>query len=341
MGRGEALWYSRGQVRISRTDDMSIEHEPQTATQYDPQRAATGDTGGETDPAIWRHWLRAQLPWLIIGLLALAIGVALFWNRVFIVIHAGEAGVLWHRFGGTRIDRVYSEGLHIISPLDQMFHYEVRKQVTLHELDVLSAEGLSLHLELAIRFLPEYELLGMLHERIGPDYLTRVVVPQTESVLRKALGRVTAVQIYTNEDGLLTRALLKAMEEVGRNFVVVEDVIIRRIRLPDKVQEAIEDKLTQQQLYASYAFRRQTAILEANRKRIEGAGIRDYQAIVAETLTDRLLEHQGIVATRMVAESANEKTVVVGVGAGEIGLPIILGDFDRPLPGPPQGRELP
>ncbi|WP_295884369.1 prohibitin family protein [uncultured Thiohalocapsa sp.] len=272
-----------------------------------------------------RRWLGARMPFVSIALQVLLLLVILFADRIFIRIKAGEAGVHWNRFTGTQVDKVYGEGLHIISPLDTMTHYEVRKQVARHSLEVLSNEGLTLTLDLAIRYQPEYALLGMLHERVGPEYLTRVVVPQTESVLRKHLGNASAEAIYTNQDGLLTRAMLAAMEEIGRNFVAVEDIIIRRIQLPDSVRVAIEDKITQQQLLLSYAFRQRTAEREAERKRIEAGGIADYQRIVNETLSEDLLDYQGIRATRELAASANGKTVVIGA-RGDLALPIFLND---------------
>lgn len=277
----------------------------------------------------FRRWLRARLPFITVFVLIIALLIVFFWERVFIVIKSGEAGVLWNRFTGTQVDRVYGEGLKIISPLDRMNIYEVRKQVVKHELAVLSVDGLKLELHLAIRFRPEIDLLGMMHERIGPDYLTRVVLPQTESVLRKQLGNATAEQIYTNANGLLTRAMIKAMEEIGRNYVEVEDIIIRRIQLPETVRKAIEDKLVQQELLASYEYRGQTAIKEAERKRIEAAGIRDYHEIVDSTLSDRLLHYQGITATMDVAESENDKTVVIGVGKRSP--PIVLGTIPMPV----------
>ncbi len=294
----------------------------------DPGPAAAACAPGEpplsAGPA-GRRWsrLRQQLPFFAIGIQLVALIVVLLWHRIFVVIHSGEAGVLWNRFAGTQIGRVYGEGLHLISPLDRRSVYEVRKQLAIHQLDVLSVEGLRLELDLAIRYRPARDLLGMLQERIGPDYLTRVVIPQTESVLRKELGNATAMQIYTDENGLLTRAMVKATEEVGRNFVELEDIIIRRIQLPETVRTAIEQKLVQQQVLNSYRFRIQTAEQEAERRRIEAAGIRDYQQIVGETLTDRLPTHQGITATREIAGSNNAKTVVIGVG--EVSLPIILG----------------
>lgn len=272
-----------------------------------------------------RHRLRRSLPFIGIGVQLLLLVVVLFWQRIFILVQAGEAGVLWNRFSGTQIDRVRGEGLHIISPLDYMTIYEVRKQVIEHSLAVLSLEGMRLQLDLAIRFRPERDLLGKLQQRIGPDYLTRVVVPQTESVLRKELGNATAEQIYTNENGLLTRAMLQAMDEIGRNFVEVEDIIIRRIQLPATVQRAIEDKLVQQQILESYVFRRDIAVQEAERRRIEATGVRDYQAIVDETLSERLLAHQGIRATQEVATSDNPKMVVIGAGQ-DLAVPIFLGN---------------
>lgn len=253
----------------------------------------------------------------------LLLAVVYLADYIFIIIRSGEAGVFYNRFTGTQVDRVYGEGLHILNPLNTMFIYETRKQVTNHEFDVLSVRGLPLHLSLVIRYRPEYDLLAVLHQRVGPDYLTRVVIPQTESVMRKELGNYTAEQIYTNADGLLTRAILAAMEEVGRNFVEVEDIIIREIRLPEKVRLAIESKLHQEELLKSYEFRTQTAAKEAERKRIQAAGVRDYQKIVDETLSDRLLAHQGIQATQEMAESDNPKVVVIG--AGKEGVPIILG----------------
>ncbi len=272
-----------------------------------------------------RRWLAPRMPFVSIALQLLLLAVILFADRIFIRIQAGEAGVHWNRFTGTQVAKVYGEGLHVISPLDQMTRYEVRKQVALHRLDVLSNEGLTLTLDLAIRYQPEYDLLGMLHERVGPEYLTRVVVPQTESVLRKALGNATAEAIYTNEGGLLTRAMLAAMAEIGRNFVAVEDIIIRSIELPESIRIAIEDKITQQQLLQSYVFRQGTAEREAERKRIEAGGVADYQRIVDESLSDALLDYQGIRATQELAASGNGKTVVIGAG-GDLALPIFMHD---------------
>ena len=269
------------------------------------------------------HWPRPGLSLLIIaGVVSLLLAL-LFWKHIFISVPPGETGVLFRLFTGTDVTRVYGEGLLIIAPWNRMFRYETRSQVVMHEFDVLSAGGLPLHLELVIRFQPERDQLPLLHQRIGPDYPQRVVVPQSESVLRRELSRYTPEQIYTNEGGLLADAVRRARDEVGRNFVVADEILIRTIALPPPIKAAIEDKLAQEQLAQSYAFRLQTATAEATRKRAEARGVRDYQATVDSTLTAQLLHHEGIAATRDLATSANAKVIILGGKQG--GLPLVPG----------------
>ena len=70
-------------------------------------------------------------------------------------------------------------------------------------------------------------------------------------------------------------------------------------------------------------FRLQKETQEAQRKRIEAAGVRDFQQIVAQGITPSLLEWKGIEATENLAKSPNSKVVVIGNHKN--GLPLILG----------------
>ena len=272
--------------------------------------------------AQFKQWFRRKSSLLIVLSLISALLVTLLWPRIVITVNSGEAGVIFRRFSGVEIDKIYAEGLHILNPLNTLYIYEVRKRVAFHEFDVISNKGLTVHLSLAIRYRPEYEMLGILHQRIGPDYLQRVILPQIESVMRKELGSYTAEQIYTNESGLLTKAILSATEEVGRNYVEVEVIIIRSITLPPEIVSAIENKLKQEEFMKSYEFRMQTAKKEAERLKIEAEGIKNYHEIVNLSLTESILRHKGIDATEKLATSSNAKVVVIG--SGKDGLPIIL-----------------
>lgn len=287
----------------------------------------------------FREWLRRKLPLVVVLLLVTMLIVVFFWQRIVITIQPGEAGILFRRFSGTEIDKVYDEGLGIFSPLDTLYIYEVRNQLALHDLKVISNKGLTVNLSLAIRYRPEYDLLGILHQQIGPDYLQRVIIPQIESVMRKRLGQYSAEQIYTNEAGLLTNAILIALDEVGRNYVQVEDIIIRAIDLPEDMVIAIEDKLKQEEFMKSYEFRMKTAKKEAERLKIEATGLRDYHSTINQALTEKTLRLKGIEATESLAKSNNSKVVIIG--SGKDGLPIILNTDTAITPTPANTKEPP
>lgn len=290
--------------------------------QQSPRDLAAGSS--DKDRSSWRHRPIYKISVILVPFLILIVVVAtLLWPHIFVSIAAGQSGVVYRFFTGTRTDYVYPPGLHIIPPWDTMNYYEIRNQVVLHSFYVLSVRGLKVELDLAIRYRPKIDQLGLLHQRIGPNYAKRVVVPQVESVLRRELGVQTAENIYTNEGGLLNEAIELARQEVGRNYVDAEDIIIRSVRLPKLVKEAIEEKLAQRELLKSYAFRLKTAEQEAERLRDEGRGIRDYQARVDSTLSDRLLQHTGIRITRELASSPNASVVLIG--SGKDGLPMIPG----------------
>ena len=113
-------------------------------------------------------------------------------------------------------------------------------------------------------------------------------------------------------------------DKLAENYVQLNDVLIRNITLPTTLEQAIERKLQQEQESLEYEFRLEKAQKEADRLRIEAAGIRDFEEIISKGLSEKLLKWKGIEATKEIAKSNNTKIVVVG--GGDDGLPLILGN---------------
>jgi len=272
----------------------------------------------------FKSWTRENAPFIVVLFLLFCLLVTVLWQRIFILVRPGEAGVIYQTLtSGTVTDHVYAEGLHIVLPINHMHIYNARVQIIFHDFDVLTNSGLPIKLQVAVRFEPIYELIGLLHQRVGPDYPDKIILPQIESVLRRNIGRYSPEDIYTNRDGVLSNIITLALEEVGRKYVEVDDIIIRSVELPESVRKSIEQKLVYEQEALAYEFRLQAEEKEADRKVVEAGGIEKYQRIITPTLTDKLITWQGIQATLELAESNNAKIVVIG--SGENGLPIILG----------------
>lgn len=272
--------------------------------------------------AAWIHarWPRWKVP-ILLGLFVLVY----FAPRLIVFVNAGQAAVEFRRFaGGTRIDRVYGEGVYFIPPWDSMSVYDVRIQEREHTAELLTANGLKLTFQLSIRFRPSGDnSLALLHQQVGPKYVETIVIPEVVSSLRTHVGTFTAEEVYTTKRAILDLVFNQAIENLAERYVTLDRVIIRSIQLPDAVERAVEAKIEQRHIAESYEYRIRQAQQEAVRKQVEAEGIRAYNETVADSLTDEILKLRGIEATKELATSANAKVIVVG--NGDSGLPVILG----------------
>lgn len=267
---------------------------------------------------------RRQAPYLMVLACLAGLFVVFFFDRVVISVHPGELGVLWRRLGGgTQLDTVYREGVHLILPFNEMAIYNVRKQQYTDTIDVLTVDGLSVRVRYSTRYSLDKDTLPLLHQRVGPDYVNVVVRPEVRSVMRAVFGQYKPEEIYTTQKAIQERVSVLSKTHVAARFVALDDVPIESIILPQRISEAIEAKMAQQQLEGEYVYRLSIASKEAERKRIESLGIQRYNDTVRTGLNPLLLQWYGIQATQDLAKSPNAKVVVVG--GGKTGLPLILG----------------
>lgn len=269
--------------------------------------------------------IEENLPSIIITVFVLLFILILFWNRIFITVHAGEGGVLYKRFsGGTVVDKLYGEGLHLIYPWNIMAVYNLRVQTQLHELNVLTREGLKFNIKMAIRFHPDRDMVGVLHKYVGEDYFNTVVLPEIEATVRSYVVDEDLTNIYATlaNKSTFQEAVNEAIGRVARKFVTVDEVMITDILLPEQIDGAIQEKLTQQQLAFAYDFRIIREEKEAERKRVEAEGVSRYNSIVNASLNGNVLLWKGIEATKDIAKSDNSKVILIGPDRNS--LPIIL-----------------
>jgi regulator of protease activity HflC (stomatin/prohibitin superfamily) len=112
---------------------------------------------------------------------------------------------------------------------------------------------------------------------------------------------------------------------LNRPLILLQDFLISRIVIPDRLSAAIEAKLVQSQVAASYQYRLDAERLESDRKFIEAEGIRRFQEVISQSLTPAYLTFLGVQATESLAKSNNAKTLIIG---GKNGLPVILNTGD-------------
>jgi len=271
-----------------------------------------------------KDFLRRHATYAILFLFLLSFVVILLFNHIVISIHPGELGVLWRRLGGgTQLDTVYREGMHLILPINKMYIYNVRRQQFTDTIDVLTVDGLTVKVRYSVRHYLNKDTLPLLHQRVGPDYVDVVVRSEARSVMRMVFGQYKPEEIYTSQKAIQERISVLTKAHLEARFVALDSVPIETITLPAKISDAIEAKLAQQQIDEEYVFRLSIATKEAQRRQIEANGIAVSNDALSRSLTPPVLTWEGIQATRELAKSANAKVVVIGPGKN--GLPLILG----------------
>jgi len=105
--------------------------------------------------------------------------------------------------------------------------------------------------------------------------------------------------------------------------LMLEQLLIRNIDLPNSVKQTIESKINAEQESQKMQFVLTKEKQEAERKRVEAQGIADYQKILSTGLSDKQLQYEQIKAQRELAASPNAKIVIMG-GRGNV--PLILNE---------------
>jgi regulator of protease activity HflC (stomatin/prohibitin superfamily) len=249
------------------------------------------------------------------------IGVVLLFSCVT-KVQTGHVGVLT-LFGRVTPD-VLPEGIHLINPLKANNEMSIQTQTIKESASVPSSEGLVMNLDTSLIYHLDPTRAADVYQKIGSDYEAVVVEPTLRAAIREATASHTANALYTGEREMVAKQISDQLTtELNKRGLLVENVLLRDIQLPQTLKASIEAKQQAEQEALAMNFRLQKEKQEAERKRIEAAGIRDFQQIVAQGISPQLLEWKGIEATELLAKSPNSKVVVIGNSKN--GLPLILG----------------
>jgi regulator of protease activity HflC (stomatin/prohibitin superfamily) len=268
----------------------------------------------------------------VIRSIALAIILIGVFSKCIVQINAGQIGVK-SLFGKVQND-VLSSGLHFVNPLVDVERLDIKTQnytmSGIHDegqksgddaIRVLTSDGLEVTIDLTVL----YKLLPSEAPRLvretGVDYTDKIVRPLTRTKIRDNSVYYEAVSLYSNKRDEFQQRIFKSIDEdFKKRGLILEQLLVRNITLPQSVKTTIEQKINAEQDAQKMQFVLLKEKQEAERKRVEAQGIADYQRIINIGLTDQQLQYEQIKAYLELAKSPNSKVIVMGKGNA----PIIL-----------------
>jgi len=254
---------------------------------------------------------------LVVQWATLALGLVVLLGSMAVIIPPGQAGVVV-LFGTVR-EQVLPAGLHFINPFSQVVEMEVRtRNYTMSgiadegqkkgddSIPVITSDGLTVKLDATVFYHLDQDRCAKIYEKIGNDVEGQILRSQIRTSLRDAAAGLTATELYTTRRmGFVenvTKTLTTAFKERG---IVMEQVLLRNVLLPDQITKAINDKIAADQDAQKMAFVLQKEKQEAELKRIEAEGQAKAQQIVSQSLTPQIIEYQRIQALRDIGAKGN------------------------------------
>jgi regulator of protease activity HflC (stomatin/prohibitin superfamily) len=178
-------------------------------------------------------------------------------------------------------------------------------------LEMPSKEGLNVAAEVSILYRAKTENIRQILETSGVRYEEDVIIPVFRSAAADVSARYMAKDMHSGiRTGIEQAIREKMMETLTDRGFVVENVLLKSIRLPADLARAIEEKLEAEQRSEQMRFVLDREKQEAERRTIEAQGIRDSWAIIAQGLTPAIISYQSIEAFRELARSPNAKVIV-------------------------------
>ena len=252
----------------------------------------------------------------ILGFIFILLGIL---TACVIQIDAGQVGVK-KLFGSIQPD-VLTSGLHFINPLLDIQKLDVKTQnytmSGIHDegdkvgddaIRVLTSDGLEVTIDLTVLYRVVSGDAPKLLRETGDDYRDKIVRPITRTKIRDNAVYYQAVDLFGNKREEFQQRIYRSIEDdFKKRGLMLEQLLVRNITLPNSVKASIESKINAEQDAKKMEFVLQKEKQEAERKRVEAQGIADYQRIINTGLTDQQLQYEQIKAMKEIALSANAK----------------------------------
>ena len=252
-----------------------------------------------------------------------AVVIVLMLTSTITIVKAGHVGVV-DVFGRVSTTTLKS-GIQLVNPLARVIQMSVQTLEIKETMEVPSKEGLTIRIDVSVLYHLDPEKASEVYRTVGEDFVGVILEPQFRSITRGVTAGYEAKALYTSEREAVAKLILDDLKQlVGPRGIIVEATPMRQLTLPAKITAAIEDKLSADQESQRMTFVLTKEKQEAERKRIEAQGVADFQRIVTDGISDKLLQWKGIEATQDLAKSQNSKIVIIGNSKN--GLPLVLGD---------------
>jgi regulator of protease activity HflC (stomatin/prohibitin superfamily) len=223
-------------------------------------RRGTGvETGSEESTGLTPNQPFGPVRWGLARQLTVSAVLPLLLALSIVVIPDGSAGVRISQIWGARPGTLYP-GVHIVAPLiDSVVLYDTREQVYTTSateapksgaevLTVQAREGLNIGLAVSVRYRLDPQRLSYIHANLPQPIGDEVVAPTVATIYRQLAPNYITREIFaTKREELRTSAATAISTRLGSDGIIVREVLLRDLKLPEEYAQGLEGLLLKEQ----------------------------------------------------------------------------------------------
>ncbi len=193
-------------------------------------------------------------------------------------------------------------------------------------------EGLEVKVDLTVLYHIKPEAAPAIYTNVGVDYGKKIVVNNFMAIVREYTMQYTAIELLNERETIEKNIEQELKAAISTYGIVLDDVLVKDIDMPEDVLQAIENKAKAEQLAKQKTLELQTKreqedfdietkekelkfLLEKQRNdslvmQIDANAIKNYQNTINPSLTDKILKFKSIEITKELMKSPNAKIII-------------------------------
>jgi regulator of protease activity HflC (stomatin/prohibitin superfamily) len=214
----------------------------------------------------------------------------IFWFMLGVVdIKPGEVGVEVDKFAGKVVDTPLGVGYHFFNRFTTdivVYHVAARpfpqdvmksENESAYTLELKTNDGQNIRVDLTVIYALKGNEVPKLHQAIGMNYESQIILPQIRSEARIAIGSFTAEELYTGKvRDTIQKSIGERLQESLSKYpaIQIQDALIRHFEFSPDFERAIEQKKLAAQQVEINKNRALAQEEEAKREEAESRGLK-------------------------------------------------------------------
>jgi len=206
------------------------------------------------------------------------------------IIDDGEVGV--RKTLGDYNDYELGTGIALSVPfISDVYTVNTKIMKIDEDLEVPSSEGLSILMHINVIYSVRPERASDIYQTVSDDIEGTLLTPYVRNGMRDVVTGYTSEAVYTEvkRGEIAGKVKVYLQEKLGKDLIIHE-VLIREVQLPDMVREAIDTKISAKQLQERKNFEVEIAKKDAEIEIAKATGTAEANKIIANSITPEYLK---------------------------------------------------